>query len=248
MKKLLIGLLLGLLPTLGMTAGTGVHLEHADIDLSDQASLQRGAKYFFNYCASCHSLQYMRYNRVAHDIGLTEDEVIENFMFAGGKVGNPITTAMDPKEAEIWFGTVPPDLTLVARNRKNGPDWIYTYLKSFYLDPSRPLGVNNHVFPDVGMPHVLWQLQGWQEAKIETVTDDQGHPHEEFKGFEQASAGQLRAEEYDGVILDLTNFLTYIGEPVKLERQQLGYYVLIFLAIFFVVAFLMKKEFWKDVH
>ena len=247
MKKLIFGFLLTLAPAVAMSS-TAVHLDSANIDLSDKASLQNGARYYFNYCAGCHSLQYMRYNRMAAGLGLTEQEVMDNLMFVPSKIGNPIVNAMDKQASAGWFGVAPPDLSLITRAKKNGTDWLYTYLRSFYVDPSRPFGVNNIVFPDVGMPHVLWDLQGMQEAKFDIVTDEQGHEHKTFAGFDLATPGTLSVDEYDAAARDLVAFLTYVGEPGQLERQRLGIYVLLFLAVFFVVAYLLKKEYWKDVH
>jgi ubiquinol-cytochrome c reductase cytochrome c1 subunit len=246
MKKLLIAFLLAVAPALGLASGGGAHLEHADIDLSDQASLQRGAKYFVNYCLSCHSAKYQRYNRMAKDIGLTEDEVKENLMFATDKIGDGMTIAMPTEKSGKWFGNPPPDLSVITRSR--GVDWIYTYLLSFYLDDSRPFGVNNIVFPDVGMPHVLWELQGMQKAVYRTEKDSAGNDAEVFDHFEQVTPGALSSEEYEEVARDLTAFLSYVGEPVQLERKRLGVYVLLFIAVFFVFAYLLKKEYWKDVH
>jgi ubiquinol-cytochrome c reductase cytochrome c1 subunit len=249
MKKLIATLLLSIMPVIGMAASGGVHLESADIDLSDQASLQRGVKYFANYCMGCHSMTYVRYGQMAKGTGLTEDEVKDNFMFTDNKkIGSPMLSAMDPNDASRWFGTAIPDLTLTARLKHGGGDWIYTYLKSFYLDDSRPTGVNNMVFPDVGMPHVLVGLQGTQKANFKVETDDQGNEHKTFEGFEQVTAGALTAEEYDELVRDLTNYMVWASEPVKLERQRLGVWVMIFLSIFFVLAYLLKKEYWKDIH
>ena len=246
MKKLIVAFLLAAVPLLGLAAGGGAHLDKANIDLSDQASLQRGAKLFVNYCLSCHSAKYQRYNRMAKDLGLTEEEVKENLMFTTDKIGDTMEIAMAEEDAAVWFGTAPPDLSVITRAR--GVDWVYTYLRSFYLDPSRPLGVNNIVFPDVGMPHVLWELQGWQEAKFDIVTDEQGNQHEEFAGFELVKTGSMSPDEYDGAMRDLVNFLTYVGEPGQMARQSLGWKVLLFLAVFFVIALLLKKEYWKDIH
>jgi len=248
MKKLILAVLLAAVPLAAMAAGGGVHLDSADIDLRDKASLQRGAKYYFNYCAGCHSLQYMRYNRMARDLDLTEQQVMDNLMFAGDKIGNNIKIAMSPTQSAAWFGVAPPDLTMITRAKKNGIDWLYSYLRSFYTDPSRPWGVNNIVFPDVGMPHVLWELQGFQTAVFREETDEYGNKKKIFERFELETPGELTPPEYDKMVRDLVNFLTYTGEPVQLERRQLGIYVLLFLAVFFVLAYLMKKEYWKDVH
>ncbi len=241
MKKLIIAFLLSVVPVLGLAVGGGIHLDSADIDISDRDSLQRGAKYFMNYCLSCHSAKYQRYNRMAQDLGLTEEEVEENLMFITDKIGDTMNIAMDPADAESWFGVAPPDLSVIARAR--GVDWLYTYFRSFYIDESRPFGVNNIVFPDVGMPHVLWQLQGAQKALFVKHGEQMV-----FDRFEQVTPGTISAEEYDQVARDLTAFLSYVGEPIQLKRQQMGKWVLLFIAIFFVLAYLLKKEYWKDIH
>jgi ubiquinol-cytochrome c reductase cytochrome c1 subunit len=246
MKKLIVAFLLAAAPMLGLAAGGDVHLDEADIDLSDQASLQRGAKYFVNYCLSCHSAKYQRYNRMAKDLGLTEDEVIDNLMFTTDKIGETMNIAMTEEQGTEWFGNPPPDLSVLIRAR--GVDYIYTYLRSFYLDEKRPFGVNNTVFPDVGMPHVLWELQGTQKAVFRVEKDADGNDHEVFDHFEPVTPGVLSAEEYDQVARDLTAFMSYIGEPIQMERKRLGVWVLLFIAVFFVLAYLLKKEYWKDVH
>jgi ubiquinol-cytochrome c reductase cytochrome c1 subunit len=240
MKKLIVGFLLALVPLLGIASG-GVHLDDADIDMGDQASLQRGAKYFVNYCLSCHSAKFQRYNRTAKDLGLSEDEVKENLMFTTDKIGETMNIAMDPQDANAWFGVTPPDLSVISRAR--GVDWIFTYLRSFYIDESRPFGVNNVVFPDVGMPHVLWELQGTQKAVFK---DHDGQ--KVFEKFEQVTPGTMSPAEFDVAMRDLTAFLSYVGEPIQMERQRLGVWVLLFIAVFFVLAYLLKKEYWKDVH
>jgi len=241
MKKLIVGFLLALTPLFGMAAGGGVHLDDADLDMGDQASLQRGAKYFVNYCLSCHSAKFQRYNRTAKDLGLSEDEVKENLMFTTDKIGETMNIAMDPQDANTWFGVVPPDLSVTARSR--GVDWIYTYLRSFYIDESRPFGVNNLVFPDVGMPNVMWKLQGTQKAVF------QEHDGQKvFEKFEQVTPGTMSPAEFDVAMRDLTAFLSYVGEPIQMERKRLGVWVLLFIAVFFVLAYLLKKEYWKDVH
>ena len=246
MKKLIAAFLLSVAPAVASAAGGGAHLDHADVDLRDQASLQRGAKLFAEYCMGCHGLKYARYQRVGEDIGMSEDEVKRDLMVAGGKIGDLMKTSMTAADSEKYFGTVVPDLTLVARLR--GEDWVYTYLRSFYVDEKRPLGVNNVVFPDVGMPHVLADLQGLQKAVFREEKDKDGNPHKVFEKFEQVSPGKLSKEEYDAAMRDLTAYLTYMAEPVKLERQSLGIKVMLFLAVFFVLAYLLKKEYWKDVH
>jgi ubiquinol-cytochrome c reductase cytochrome c1 subunit len=249
MKKLISILLLSIMPVVGMAAGGAVHLESADIDLADQGALQRGVKYFVNYCQGCHSMQYVRYGQMANAAGLTEDEVKDNLMFMEAeKIGMPMKSAINPNDAGRWFGTAIPDLTLTARLRHGGGDWIYTYLKSFYLDSSRPTGVNNTVFPDVGMPHVLADLQGLQKAVFKVEKDSDGNEHKIFEKFEKVSDGKLSAEEFDGMVRDLTTYLVWASEPVKLERQRLGVWVMIFLGVLFVLSYMLKKEFWKDVH
>ena len=242
MKKLIAILSLALLPLTGFASGA-VHLESADIDLTDDAAMQRGAKYFVNYCQGCHSLKYFRYENM-QQFGLTKDQIRENLMFGDGKVGDLMTTSMPAVDAAEWFGTAPPDLTLTARLKHGGADWIYTYLKSFYVDESRPFGVNNVVFPNVGMPHVLMELQGVQEAVKEK--DEHGNVH--VKELKLVKPGRLSEEEYDELARDLATFLTHVAEPVKLERQHLGIWVMLFLLVFFVVSVMLKKEYWKDVH
>jgi ubiquinol-cytochrome c reductase cytochrome c1 subunit len=194
----------------------------------------------------------MRYSRMAEDLNLPPDLVVDNLMFAGEKVGETMTVAMPAADAANWFGKAPPDLTLTARQR--GVDWLYTYLKSFYVDPSKPLGVNNLVFKDVGMPHVLWELQGWQALKSDDGDHDAdahgeaGHGATAGSPFVQVSEGQLTPEEYDRAVRDLVTYMSYIAEPAQLKRTQVGVWVLLFLAVFGVFAYLLKKEYWKDVH
>jgi ubiquinol-cytochrome c reductase cytochrome c1 subunit len=244
MKRLIIASVFFLAPAFGLASGgEGVHLQDANIDLADKESLQRGAESFVNRCMGCHSLKYMRYNRMGEDLGLDEVRLRQEYILTGAKPGDLMVSSMLPQDSEKWFGTAVPDLTLVTRWRS--PDWVYTYLKSFYLDENRPFGVNNAVFPDVGMPHVLGGLQGLQEA---VYAQAEGEGHGPLEGFELVQAGTMSPDEYDGMVRDLTNFLTYAGEPMKLERQRLGLYVLLFLGVLFVLAYALKKEFWKDVH
>ena len=246
MRKLLLASLFLLAPALAPAAGGGVPLQDADIDLTDQASLQRGAGYFVNYCMGCHSLGYMRYNRLANDLGIDDATLRQSLIFTGAKPGDLMVSSMNPVSAEKWFGTAVPDLTLVTRWRT--PDWVYSYLKGFYADPSRPLGVNNVVFPNVGMPHVLAGLQGVAQPKFAEHPGPDGAPVKTVVGVEPAQGGTMTAEQYDAFARDLTAFLAYAGEPIKLERQRLGIWVLLFLAVFFVAAYMLKKEYWKDVH
>ena len=246
MKKQLFVLLLALAPAWVFAAGGhGIKLDKANIDPNNTQSLQRGARLFVNYCLSCHSASLMRYERMGKDLGISEELVSENLMFTGGKVGDLMTVATAPADAKEWFGTVPPDLTVIARSR--GVDWLYTYLRSFYRDDARNVGVNNLAFPDVGMPHVMWELQGWQEPIITTIKD---HDGKEVKvvDLELVEPGLMTPKEFDRAIRDLVNFLDYMGEPAKHDRKALGVKVIMFLLVFLVVAYLMKKEFWKDVH
>ena len=247
MKKPLIAILFALLPAVALAAGGhDVELDKANIDPANKESLQRGAKVFVNYCMSCHAAKYQRYNRVARDLGIREDDVIEYLMFTGDKIGDHMDVAMTKADGKAYFGAAPPDLTLVARVR--GVDWLYSYLRTFYLDDTRPFGVNNLVFPNVGMPHVLWELQGWQKPVYETVTDSEGHEHQVVESLELVEAGTQAPAEFDRTVRDLVNFLAYMGEPIKQERQRLGIKVLLYLLVFFVIAYLLKKEYWKDIH
>ncbi|MEK9928392.1 MAG: cytochrome b N-terminal domain-containing protein, partial [Halieaceae bacterium] len=220
--------------------------DEIETDPSNQPSLQRGAALYTNYCMGCHSLQYSRYNRVARDLGIPEDLYQANLMFDPSiKIGALMDNAMDKANAKVWFGATPPDLTLVSRARQ--PEWLYTYLRTFYRDDSRPYGVNNKVFPEVGMPHVLMELQGMAECAPGATSGDAGMD-KPCATLEIATAGAMTGEEYDAAIYDLVNFLAYTAEPMKLERQRIGIRVMLFLAIFFVFAWLLSREYWKDVH
>jgi ubiquinol-cytochrome c reductase cytochrome c1 subunit len=229
----------------------------ADVNPNDVVSLQRGAQLFVNYCMGCHSASYMRYNRLV-DIGLTEQQIRDNLIFTGAKVGELMTIGMAAKDAKEWFGAPPPDLSVIARSRSSGAgsgaDWLYTYLRGFYRDPSRPTGWNNTVFPNVGMPHALYGLQGVQELKTEVQIipaasgkKEDARKHEVTK-LVLEKPGTLSPAEYDRAAADLVNFLSYVAEPSRHARQQLGLYVLMFLGVLFVLAYALKKEFWKDVH
>jgi len=246
MKKIIIALVMVAMSGLANAAGMKVHLDEANIDLTDKASLQRGAKLFVNYCLNCHSASFMRYNRMGKDLGLTDKQVENNLMFTTDKVGNPMGIAMSTTEGEKWFGTTPPDLSVISRAKGSGDqgaNWLYTYFRSFYVDDSRPFGMNNTVFKDVGMPHVLWELQG--EQKLLNADDVAKGAKPEFA---LTSTGSMTIEEYDVAARDLTNFLVYVGEPSKLERLSLGPWVLAFLVLFFFVAYAMKKDYWRDIH
>ncbi|MGH8662045.1 MAG: cytochrome c1 [Burkholderiales bacterium] len=242
---------------LAAAAAESVKLDRlpAAVNLNDRVSLQRGAQVYVNYCLGCHSAAYMRYNRL-QDLGLTEQQIRDNLIFTGAKVGELMKIAMDPRDARDWFGTPPPDLTVIARSRSSsagsGADWLYSYLRGFYRDPSRPTGWNNTVFPNVAMPHVLWQLQGEQVLATEVQSIPRGTKGEAEKHEVQKlvleKPGAMKPAEYDRLVGDLVNFLVYIGEPFRQSRVELGIYVLMFLGVLFVLAYLLKKEYWKDVH
>ena len=224
-------------------AEEGGGLQPAGTKVSNIASLQRGARLYFNYCSGCHSLQYMRYSRIADDLGLDPKDVEKNFVFTGAKIGDHAVSHMPGEDAAKWFGKAPPDLSLEARSK--GPDWIYSYLKSFYLDPSRPLGWNNTVFPNASMPNALWELQGQQVA----VRKAGGAGHEEaIEKLDLKTPGQQTPAQFDQTVRDITAFLQYAGEPAALKREAMGVWVLLYLALFTFVAYMLKLEFWKDVH
>lgn len=256
MKKQLFALLFALVPFTAMAAEGGVRLDEMSPDLHDKASLQNGMKLYVNYCMGCHSLEYQRFSRAADDLGIPQELVEENLIFSSDQAYNDqMRIAMHEEDAAQWFGAAPPDLTLEARLR--GPDWIYTYLRSFYQDPDRPWGVNNVVFPDVGMPNVLEPLQGKQEM-VCSRTEKAGLPdakldplsglYESCHVLQVTEPGSMNAQEFDQAVWDLTNFLAYVGEPSKLHAQSLGPKVLIFLFIFGVIAYLLKREYWRDIH
>lgn len=234
------------LPQTAISAGGGAELEHFTPVRTDRA-LQRGARTFVNYCMACHTAEYHRYSRLASDIGISEQDMLDNMIFttdAAGdptKVGSLMANNMSKDYAKAAFGVVPPNLALVSRSR--GVDWLYTYMMSFYLDESRPLGANNTVYPNVGMPHVLADLQGWQQP----VFKDDGEGHSVFDHFVPVTAGQLSDDEYQSVVRDLVSFLDYLGDPNREARHSLGIKVILFLLLFLVLAIFLKKEYWKDV-
>lgn len=229
----------------GMTAGAqhgAEGLDAAHNDVSDVASLQRGAMYVVNYCLGCHSAEYVRYNRIGADLGLTEDQLLENLMFTGERPGDAMLNAMLDADAVRWFGVAPPDLSLIARSR--GTDYIYSFLRGFYADESTPSGANNVVLANTAMPHVLWELQGVRHLVHEEGEEGvEGEMH-----FEVDRPGTLSEAEFDAVVRDIVNFLDYIGEPMQLEREALGLKVIGFLLIFLVISYMLKREIWKDVH
>jgi ubiquinol-cytochrome c reductase cytochrome c1 subunit len=245
MKKSLAVAIVAAFPLLATAAvEPQIEFEPANVDLHNKASLQRGAALFVNNCMGCHSLQYMRWDRVGDDIGLSVELVQQFLQVTGDNPGDLMENSMPALDAAEWFGIPPPDLSLVARSRGTmgspGTDWVYNFLLTFYVDESRPLGVNNLVFPDVAMPHALWNLQGMQRA----VFDEHGA----FESFEQVTEGSMSPEEYRRAARDITTFLAYIADPVQLEREALGTKVILFLLFFLVLAWLLKREYWKDVH
>ena len=241
MNKVFFALVLSLLAT--SAAGDEMRLDKANIDSNDAISIQRGARTFINYCLNCHSASAMRYNRMV-DLGLTEEQIKNYLLFTADKVGDPMTISANRKEQKQWFGVEPPDLSVIARSR--GTDWLYTYLRTFYRDDKRPTGWNNIVFPNVGMPHALWQLQGIQTVSSEFEEHD-GQKVEHRKLVLQ-KPGSLSAIQYDSLARDLVNYLSYMAEPEKTKRTQIGIVVLLFLLLLLVPAWLLKKEYWKDVH
>lgn len=227
-------------------AGEETHLESANNDPSSTESLQRGARNFMNYCSGCHSAQYVRYNSIGRDLELTDEQLVQFLMFNAERTFETIQSAMPPAEAAGWFGQAPPDLSLMARAK--GTDYIYNFLKGFYLEPGSPTGVNNVYLAGTSMPHVLWELQGFQDAVfVEGEPNADGVAPQVFEHFEPVSPGMMSAEEYDGFVRDTVNFLEYISEPVRGKRRVLGVWVLIFLGLFLLVAMMLKKQIWKDV-
>lgn len=239
-KRLLSTLVLFIAASSTASAAGYATMENSQVNLGDQASLQRGAALFMNYCAGCHSLKFQRFSRMADDIGLSEEQVMEHLNFTGRAFGETMETSLDAGDGEAWFGQPPPDLSLVARSKSAGPDWTYTFLKSFYVDEDRPMGWNNTVLENASMPNVLWELQGIQAP----VYGEDG----EIERFELVQAGSMSPAEFDQAIRDISAFLTYVGEPAALKRQAMGVWVVLFLAIFTFIAWLLKKEYWRDVH
>ena len=239
MKNLTVLLIL-LTLSFGVVASEEIELQKAKIDLSDNDSLQRGAQHFVTYCLGCHSAKHIRYLRIAIDVGADQQKVLKDIAPEGASIYDQLHSAMNKHDAEKWFGTQPPDLSLIARSR--GADWLYSYLKSYYTDDTKPLGVNNLIFKDTAMPNPLWQLQGEQHAETrKTIWGD-------YTKLVLEEPGTLSEKEFDLFVNDLVNFLVYVGEPVQLERQRIGKYVIFFLLMFTVIAYLLKKEYWKDVH
>jgi ubiquinol-cytochrome c reductase cytochrome c1 subunit len=249
-KKLLA--ILALLPGLALANEGGFPLDKAPDRSNNMAALQHGAKLFVNYCLNCHNASAMRYNRL-RDLGLSEDQIKNNLLFTGEKVGEMMTTTMQPKDAKAWFGVVPPDLSVISRAKASGAgtggDYLYTYLRTFYKDDTRPTGWNNMLLPNVAMPHVLWELQGVQEAKFEEVADphEEGKMEHKFAGFKQITPGKLNKLEYDTAVADLVGYMEWMAEPAAQTRKKLGVAVVLFMSLFAMLAWRLNASFWKEV-
>ncbi len=250
MKKFLLSVLLALgVATAHAAAGGGIAWDKAPNRVNDLPALQNGAKLFVNYCLNCHSAAFMRFNRL-RDIGLTEQQIKDNLLVGTDRVGDVMRAAINPQEAKEWFGGNPPDLTLIARSRSShagpGADYLYTYMRTFYRDPEKATGWNNLAFPNVGMPHVLWELQGEREPQFETIKEH-GHDVKVFKGWKQVTPGTMTPQQYDQAMGDLVGFLQWMAEPSQKDRVRVGVWVMIFLVLFTVVAWRLNAAFWKDV-
>ncbi len=240
MKKIIF-VVLTLLPLLSIASPGETKLDKVDINLADGDSLSRGAKHYVTYCLGCHSVKHIRYIRMSEDFQISEEQLLKDIAPEGASIYDTMLTAMNAHDSKIGFGIQPPDLSLIARSR--GADWLYTYLRGFYSDPDRALGVNNIVFKDVGMPNVFWQLQGQQKLvnlKLPGKTS--------AEKLVLDKPGKLSPQEFDNMVTDLVNFLVYAGEPIQLERQRLGKYVILFLLLFTFIAYLLKKNYWEDIH
>jgi ubiquinol-cytochrome c reductase cytochrome c1 subunit len=245
LRNLLCALALALAPALALAAGAKQPLDRAPVNLHDKSSLQRGAQIFVNHCLNCHSAAAMRYSRLS-DLGLSEQQIRENLLLAGDKVGESMVSVLEIKDAKAFFGVVPPDLSLAARSR--GSDWLYTYLRGFYRDAGTKTGWNNILFPNVGMPHVLWEYQGDQVLQVNARTDPVSGDKIESRRLVLDRPGRLKPVEYDQYAADLVNFMTYMAEPAQASRKLWGILVLFFLAVFFVITLMLKNEYWKDVR
>jgi len=228
-----------------LASGGGVAMASADIDPDNINSLQRGAANFMNYCSGCHSAQYVRYTTIGKDLDLSEEMLIENLMFNAEKTFETIQASMPADDAARWYGKAPPDLSLMARAK--GADHVYNFLKGFYIDADSPTGVDNLQLPGTSMPHVLWELQGYQAAHFTDHTNEDGSVTTTFEGFEQVAIGKMDSEDYDEFVRDTVNFLAYIAEPIRSDRRKLGVWVLMFLTFFLILSRMLKKQIWKDV-
>jgi ubiquinol-cytochrome c reductase cytochrome c1 subunit len=251
MKKIILSLAmaLGLAGAVHAAGGDVISWDKAPDRINDLPSLQHGAKLFVNYCLNCHSAAFMRYSRL-QDIGLTEQQIKDNLLFTTDRVGDTMEANVDPKQAKDWFGAAPPDLTLIARSRAGhggtGADYLYTYMRTFYKDDTKATGWNNLVFPSVGMPHVLWELQGERQPVFETI-DENGHETKVFKGWKQVSPGTMTPQQYDEAMADLVGFLQWMGEPAQNQRVRVGVWVLLFLAGFTLIAWRLNAAYWKHI-
>ncbi len=250
MKKFILALTTSfVLSGTALASSGGIAWDKAPVNTSDHASLQNGARLFVNYCLNCHSAAYMRYNRL-QDIGFTTEQIKDNLLFTTDKVGETMKSAIDPKQAKEWFGANPPDLTVIARSRAGyggtGADYLYTFLRTFYPDETKATGWNNLAFPSVGMPHVLWELQGQRRPEIETHKEH-GHDVEIFKGWQQVTPGTMTPLQYDQAVGDLVNFLQWMGEPSQNTRVRVGVWVMLFLLVFTLIAWRLNAAYWKDV-
>ncbi len=241
----LVGLAVCFASAQGIAAGGSTHMEPADIDPNNVASLQRGARNFMNFCSGCHSAQYVRYKTVGKYLELSEEQLVDNLMFNADKTFETIQASMPSDDAKRWYGVAPPDLSLTARAK--GVDYVYNFLKGFYVEEGSPTGVNNLVLSGTSMPHVLWELQGYQAANFSHHENEDGSVTTTFEGFEMLSPGSMDAEDYDEFVRDTVNFLAYIAEPIRSDRRKLGVWVLMFLIFFFILASMLKKQIWKDV-
>lgn len=248
MKAVIV--LLILFPIGVSASATKLSLDSANIDPMDSESLRRGAQYFANYCFNCHAIGLMRFSRIASDLDYSEAEISNTMIFTGAKLGDLMQVSMRKEDAKRWFGTAPPDLSVISRSR--GVDWLYSFLRSFYRDDQRPWGVNNLIYKDVAMPHVLWELQGLQEVVTEqtsnTSGETKGDEHKRIPGFKLVQKGTQSIQQFDESVRDIVNFLAYVGEPSKQQRISLGKWVIGFLLVYLIVLILLKKEYWKDVH
>ena len=245
-KKIILTMFCLIFGGAALAAGGAYIGESANTNIKSQSSLQKGAKTYMNYCLGCHSMEFQRYNRVAKDLGLTEEEMMSALVLTDAKFVDKMTHTMTPEQGKKWFGKAPPDLTVIAKAR--GVDWLYNYMINFYVDPTRPSGWNNLTFPNASMPHVLWELQGIRDAKFEMHTDEAGEEHKEFVGFETIEAGQLSEQAYKSLVRDLVNFLDYSSEPAQLIRMSYAPWVLLFVSLFTFLAYLLKVNYFRDVH
>jgi ubiquinol-cytochrome c reductase cytochrome c1 subunit len=251
MKKIILSVLISLASSLPVFANTDAFVwDKAPNKLNDLGALQHGAKLFVNYCLNCHAASYMRFNRLT-DIGLTEKDIKDNLLFTTDKVGETMKVAMDPKQAKDWFGGNPPDLTVIARSRSGhggtGADYLYTYLRTYYRDEGKATGWNNLAFPNVAMPHVLWELQGERKPLYDTV-ESHGHETHVFKGWQQVTPGKLSPAEYDEAVADLVNYMQWMSEPAQNTRVRIGVWVLMFLLVFMFIAWRLNASFWKEIR